>query len=564
MIVESNKKIDIVIKDTLIFDGTGSKPFRSNIGISGDKIVAINKETNFAQRAKGTIDANGLAVAPGFIDTHGHSEFTLLADPRAEGKLLQGITTEINGNCGLSAAPLNGEALKQREKDLRELGISERWANFKEYFKILGTCIAINFATLVGHGNVRACVMGYENRTPNGVAMDKMKNLLKRAMNDGAIGLSTGLAYPPSVYSETEELIDFCRVLVKSEKPMGYSSHKKNILPLGKENDQHRKKAKGPIFTAHIRDEGDALIESIEEMIRIGRETGIRVHISHIKTSGKHNWSKIDTVLSLIEEAQKEGICITCDRYPYIAASTDLDTLLPSWVYGGGIHEELRRLKNMKNREKIKKEILLEHPEKEFWEHVRIATVSSQKNRWIEGKSIAYLARRKNAHPVELFFNILVEEELRVSAIFSTMNEDNLKRFLSLPYVMIGTDSAARSMDGLTSKGKPHPRGFGTFPRFLGRYVRDYGLMDLSKAIYKITMLPAQTFMIAKRGIIKRGAFADLVVFDHKNIIDRATFEDPFLKPEGIYYVLVNGVLALWEGQITGNCAGRILRHGKC
>jgi N-acyl-D-amino-acid deacylase len=264
----------------------------------------------------------------------------------------------------------------------------------------------------------------------------------------------------------------------------------------------------------------------------------------------------------MIEEARRDGISITCDRYPYIASSTDLDILLPSWVYVGGMHDELKRLKNVNIRKKIRKEILFAYPGKEFWAHVRVATVSLKKNKWIEGKSIASVARHEHVHPVDLFLKILIEEELRVSAIFTIMNEDNLHRFISLPYVMIGSDSAARSTDGITSRGKPHPRGFGTFPRFLGRYVRDHGLMDFSAAIHKATMFPAQTFGIAGRGVIKRGAFADLVVIDIKTIIDKATFEKPFLKPEGIHYVIVNGAPALWEGKITGNYGGRLLRHG--
>jgi len=549
--------------DGLIFDGSGAEPFSSHIGISGEKIVAINKKTNIARRAKRIIDARGLSVAPGFIDTHGHSEFTLVADPLAEGKLLQGITTEINGNCGLSAAPLAGEALKQREDDLRELRIPHRWSNFREYFEILFRGMAINFATLVGHGNIRACAMGYENRKPHGSEMDRMKHLIRKALSDGVLGLSTGLAYPPGIYSDTEELIDLCKVLSQPERAKSVLSGKNNLPSSGTHDLQDKNSCHTPVFTSHIRNEGDALIESLEEIIRIGKETGIRVHISHIKTSGRQNWSKIDTVLSTIEKAQMDGVRITCDRYPYIASSTDLDILLPSWVYAGGAREEVKRLLHAETREKIRREILVNYPEKEFWQQVRIATVSSGKNKWIEGETIASVARRENAHPAELFLKILIEEELRVSAIFTTMSEDNLRRFLSLPYVMIGSDSAARSADGLTSRGKPHPRGFGSFPRFLGRYVRDYGLMDFSTAIHKITMLPAQIFRIAGRGIIKRGANADLVVFDHKTIIDRATFDEPFLKPEGIHYVLVNGGPALWEGKITGHCSGRILRQEK-
>ncbi|MBI5187670.1 MAG: D-aminoacylase, partial [Nitrospirae bacterium] len=524
-------KIDLLIKNGLVFDGTGSEPFKADVGISGDRIAFISQQSAVSsQQSKRVIDAYGLAVSPGFIDTHSHSEFSLLADPRAEGKICQGITTEINGNCGLSAAPFYGEALNRREEDLKELGIQERWVTFEEYLEILEKKgIALNFATLVGHGSIRACVIGYKDKKPDDIELKRMQALLTETIDAGAIGISTGLIYPPGVYSNTEELIELCKVLPPLRPPFvrgGWG---------------------GSIYTSHMRSEGDRLIESIVETIRIGKESGIKVHISHIKTSGEKNWHKIDSAISMIEEAQKEGIKITCDRYPYTAASTDLDTLLPSWAYEGGVEEELKRLKSLRVQEKIKRELLEAYPSRDYWDKVYISSVISEKNRWMEGKSIAYIAHHEGSEPVDIFFKILIEERLRVGAIFSTMNEDNLRRFLSLPYAMIGTDSSARCTGGPTHKGRPHPRGFGSFPRFLGRYVRDNGRVSMSEAIHRITMLPAKTFGINKRGTIKEGAFADVVVFDHEKIIDRATFDEPFLKPEGIYYVIVNGLPAIWE-----------------
>jgi N-acyl-D-amino-acid deacylase len=312
-----------------------------------------------------------------------------------------------------------------------------------------------------------------------------------------------------------------------------------------------------------MRSEGGQLIESIEETIRIGREAGIKVHISHIKTSGKENWHKVGRVISLMEESRKEGVSLTCDAYPYTASSTDLDTVLPAWVYSGGRDGELKRLKNSTIREKIKKQILDAHPLKNYWKKIYISSVSTEKNRWMEGRSLHSIAGIKGKEPVEILFNILIEERLMVSAIFASMHEGNMKQFLSLPYCMIGTDSAARSFSGPTYRGKPHPRGFGSFPRFLGKYIRDENLMSMSEGIRKITSLPAQTFGIHKRGMIKRGAYADIVIFDHEKIIDRATFKNPFLKPEGIRYVFINGVPALWEGHLTGSKSGKILRHGR-
>ena len=556
------EKIDILIKGGLIFDGTGSEPFKADMGISGDKIAFINKKsevrsqkfnppTPSLEKKRGggfdrVIDADGLTVTPGFIDTHAHSEFTLLAGPHAEGKLCQGITTEINGNCGLSAAPLYGEGLKQREKDLGELDIRERWSTLERYFDILEKKgLTFNFATLVGHGNLRSCVAGYEDKRLTVSDKKKMRILLRASLREGAIGISTGLIYPPGIYSDTEELIELCKVLPPLRPPLvrgGWG---------------------GGIYKSHMRSEGDKLIESIEEIIRIGKEAGIKVHISHIKTSGKKNWHKIGDAISMIDDAQKNGVRITCDRYPYTAASTDLDTILPSWAYEGGAEKELNRLKNSRFRKKMKKEILCEHPETEYWEGVIVASVSSEKNRWMEGKSIAYIAHYESSELVDILFKILIEERLRVGAIFSSMNEDNLRRFLSLSYVMIGTDSSSRCTSGLTCKGKPHPRGFGSFPRFLGRYVRDNGVISMREAVHKITMFPAKTFGIVKRGVIRKGAFADLVIFDHGKIIDRATFDEPFLKPEGIYYVFVNGKPAIWDGKLTGIFAGRVLRHGR-
>jgi N-acyl-D-aspartate/D-glutamate deacylase len=546
------KNIDTFIKNALIFDGAGSVPFAGDIGVSGDKVAFIDKTSEAAgtdrnlsrrnqyeDRAEHIIDAEGMAVSPGYIDAHAHSEFMLLADPRAEGKVYQGVTTEINGNCGLSAAPLYGDALQQRESDLKEYDITERWSTFKEYFTLLKKRgIALNFVTLTGHGNIRASVLGYENRTPSRGEMQRMRGLLQEAVDEGAAGMSTGLIYPPGVYSTPEELIDLLRPLSSSARSPEF------------------------ICTSHMRSEGDKLAEAVEELIAIGKKTGMKVHISHIKTSGEKNWHKIDRVISMIENARKKGIQITCDRYPYTASSTDLDTVIPSWAYEGGAEEELKRLKSPSVRKKIEKEILHEHSEQDYWKNVYVTAVASGKNRWMEGKSIAFIANREGSGPVDALIRILIEEKLRVGAIFSSMSEDNLRRFLSLPYAMIGTDSSARSFSGITCKGKPHPRGFGSFPRFVGRYVREIGLMTMSEAIHKMTSLPARTFGIQKRGVLKRGAFADIVVFDPHKISDTATFDQPFLKPEGIYYVFVNGIPALREGRLTNAKAGRILRHG--
>jgi N-acyl-D-amino-acid deacylase len=311
--------VDTIIQGGLIVDGTGAEPYAGEIGITGERIVFVRKSSPFAWlttkvNAKNQIDAQGMVVCPGFIDTHAHSDFTLLADPRAEGKVLQGITTEINGNCGLSAAPLLDEALQRREEDLRELGIKERWTSFSEYFALLRQRgIPLNFLTLVGHGNIRSCVLGYENRKPTDAEIKSMCSLLRGSVKDGAAGLSTGLIYPPGIYADTKELIELSRALSPRRKSSAPS------LPEGITG----------MYTTHMRSEGDALIESIQETLTIGKKANVKVHISHIKTSGERNWHKADETIAMIEKARKKGLYVTADRYPYIAASTDLDTVLP-------------------------------------------------------------------------------------------------------------------------------------------------------------------------------------------------------------------------------------------
>jgi len=527
--------IDILIRGGRVHDGAGDEPFIGDVAISGDRIAFITKNgVRFTGKAGRVIDAGDLSVSPGFIDTHAHSEFTLLADGRAEGKIFQGVTTEINGNCGLSAAPLYGEAFEHRENDLRELGITERWSTFREYLQLLEKRgPAINFAALAGHGNIRASVLGFADRDPDGPEMEQMQHLLLEAVREGAIGLSTGLIYPPGVYAKTEEIIGLVRCI------------------------------KGLIYTSHMRSESDHLTDAIGEAIRIGRESGIAVHISHLKTGGRNNWAKIDDAISLIESAHARGSVVTCDRYPYIAASTDLDAVLPPWAYAGGTEEELKRLGNAAARSVIRNEVVSQHPGDDYWNSIAISSMNSESNTWMEGKTVSFLSGKANKEPVDFLLDILIEEKLRIGAIFHSMNEDNLRRFLARPYLMIGSDSSVRSTDGPTRRGKPHPRGFGTFPRFIGRYARDLKLMKMGEAIRKITLLPSLTFGLAGRGQLKEGFYADIVVFDEERIIDRSTFEEPFLKPEGIHSVLVNGSLVVREGTSTGEKPGRILRHGR-
>lgn len=525
------KQIDILIKGGTVYDGSLANPYVKDIAISGDTISATG--SFHRNEADMVIDAAGLAVAPGFIDTHAHSDFTILADPRAEGKVSQGVTTEINGNCGMSAAPLFSKALERRQDDLKELGIPERWHTLDEYYTLIAKRgIALNVATLVGHGNIRGSVIGYDDKAPSAGELSRMSALLKTVIEDGAIGFSTGLIYPPGVYSKTEELIELSKVL----------------------------KEYGLIYASHMRSEGKMLVESVQEVIRIGREADIKVHVSHIKTAGERNWHKAEKVIALLEEARSSGMQLTCDRYPYTASGTDLDSLLPAWTYEGGNEEEMKRLLDPADRKRIRQEIQKQAREKKYWEAVIISSVASEDNSWMEGRTIADISAFLKLDEIDTLFRILLDEKLRVEAIFHSMSEENLIKFLSLPYCMIGSDSSARSFDGPTRKGKPHPRGFGTFPRFLGRYVRDSGVMGLSEAVYRSTLLPAETFGLKQRGGIKKGMYADIVIFDPKTIIDTATFDNPYQRSLGIEHVLVNGVPVIREGEFAGNFPGRVLR----
>lgn len=523
--------VDYLIKNGFIIDGVdkNSVPVKADIAVKGDRIKEIGNLSHMP--ADKIIDAQGLYISPGFIDAHAHSEFTLLADGRAEGKIRQGITTEINGNCGLSAAPLYGPSLEQRQKELDELDIKDRWNTFPDYFELLEKKkFAVNFATLTGHGNLRASAAGYSDKPVSGPEMVKMCELLVDAMKAGAKGLSTGLIYPPGVYSDTGEIIKLAFETAKY----------------------------GGIYTTHMRSESDMLLEAIDEVIIIAGQSGIHAHISHLKTGGERNWKKLDTVFEKIGSAHKKGISLTCDRYPYIAAGTDLDAILPSWVFEGGREEELKRLIN--ERQRIAEDILTEHPEPAYWERITVSSVNTERNKWMEGKSISAISESSGKHPLEKVFDVLVEEELQVAAIFFSMSEDNLKCILKQPYTVIGSDSSARSFDGITAKGKPHPRGFGSFPRVLGRYARESGVLLLGEAIYKMTGLPARIFRVKQRGVIAKGFFADLVIFNPEKINDRAEFNNPFQKPDGIHHVFVNGVPALLSGEVTGALTGRILK----
>lgn len=519
---------DIIIKNTTIIDGSGKMGFAADIGISNDRIVKIG---GIEESGRQVIDAKGLVASPGFVDCHSHSDYYLIINPLAESKVRQGVTTEIGGNCGYSAAPLSGEALEERKNAYKKAyNLEHDWQDVKGYFNRLKTQgISLNFALLIGHNTIRASVIGGSSREPNEKELSEMKAMVQKAMTEGAIGISTGLAYGPACFAKKDELIELCKEV---------------------------RKANG-IFTVHMRSEGKGLLEAIEESILIAKEAEIPLQISHLKTYGEENWGKLDSAFELIEKAMAEGLDVTCDRYPYTAANTGLHNVLPNWVLDGGVKEELERLKKKDIREKIK--VDFQQAKKDIWDKIMISEVITEKNKIYEGKSVSEAASLAKKEPLEFVFDILAEEEIAVDAIFFKMSEENLKRILKKPYVMIGSDSGARADYGPLARGRSHPRTFGTFPRVLGRYVREEKILNLPTAIKKMTYEPCRKFNIKERGLIKEGYFADIVIFNPDTIIDTAIYEDPHKYPVGIEYVIVNGKLTVEKAKHLGTKAGRVI-----
>jgi N-acyl-D-amino-acid deacylase len=517
--------MELLIRGGRIIDGSGNPWYRADLAIGNGRIAAIGKLEMAAERV---IDAEGLVVAPGFIDTHSHSDLMLLAEPDSEMKIMQGITTEIVGQDGLGEAPIRDDLIEDWRRYLSGLNgdpeIEWDWRSFSEYLRRLEEAgPATNVASLVGHGNLRLLSMGMDNRKPTGEELDGMRALLGEALEEGALGLSTGLIYPPCSYSDLEELTSLCQVV----------------------------KAHGGIFVAHIRNEGDGLLEALDEVITVGRRTGVPIHVSHLKASGERNWGRVAEALEKIESARAEGIDITFDQYPYIAGSTYLSSLIPSWAHEGGPKKMLERIRDEDSRRRIIED--MESPRGEKWDGIVISYVKTEKNRPLVGRRIGEAASEMGLSPQELVLKLVEEEENAASMILFSMSEIDVKTAMRSRLGMICTD-------GLIL-GTPHPRAYGSFPRVLGRYARDEGLLSLEEAVRKMTSLPAQRFGLMDRGLLRPGLAADITIFDPESVIDKATFEDPRRFPEGIEYVIVNGAIAVEDGAYKGVRAGRVLKR---
>ncbi|MBC7932118.1 MAG: D-aminoacylase [Rubrivivax sp.] len=531
-------RFDLIIRGGRVVDGTGRAGFIADVGVRGDRIVRVGRIGSRA-RARRTIDARGLVVAPGFIDMLGQSEQSLLIDPRGMSKVMMGVTTEVTGE-GSSIAPINERLIKEDEDFYNRYNLKVDWRTLDEYFRRLEREGAgVNLATFVGATQVRAYVVGFDNRAPTAAELEKMKSLVAEAMEDGALGLSTSLQYVPARFAKTDEIVELAKVA----------------------------RSYGGIYATHQRSEGNALDSSLAEVFEIARRARVPVEIWHLKTAYRKNWGRMPEVLGKIRAARARGLDITADVYPYAAASTGLAACLPPWAIEGGTERMLARLRDPETRERIKRDIARDSNE---WENIYVGSgggsgilIGSVVNRELEGfqgKRVSEIAKEQGKDEIDALLDFILADRAQTGAIYFMMSEDDLRAALGAPFVKICTDSGARATDGPLAGSKSHPRGWGSYPRVLSRYVRDERLFTLEEAVHKMTGMPAARVGLRDRGVLRAGAFADITIFHPARVRDRATFEEPNQYPEGVEYVLVNGQIEVDGGRRTEANAGRPLR----
>ena len=528
-----SNRFDVIIKNGRVCDGSGAEPAATDIGIRGERIAAIADLSGSS--ADRIIDAQGLAVSPGFIDIHTHTDTRLLVCREGDSKLHQGVTTEIGGNCGSSPFPLNDEDFQTLYRtSVEKHGLEVNWHKLDGFFSALEEKkIALNYATFTGHGDLRAFIVGKHDVPATPPQISRMQEILAESMEHGSLGLSTGLEYAPGSYASTAELIALCKVVSQ----------------------------KNGIYATHMRNEDDTVLEAIEEALSICREAEVATELSHFKACNKANWHKKDKMLELLHQAHASGLPVHADRYPYIAYSTGLSQFLPLSARQGGNAEILMKLKDPRNHKAIKEYAETRCSRIGGWDRVVVASCKNPEYRVLEGKSILQCAEEKKRDPLDYVIELLIANDNTVSIVGFAMDEDNLRKTLQSDLVMIGSDGSVASVHGKLSEGKPHPRFYGTFPRVLGRYCREEKLFDLQTAVKKMTGMPAEKLGLKGRGRIERNYFADITIFNPETIIDKATFTAPHQYAQGIEYVLVNGQLTLEKGTPTGKYAGKVLRH---
>ena len=531
------ERFDLLIANGHVVDGSGRAAFVGDVAIRGEEIVQVGSLEAQRHYAGRVIDATGLTVSPGFIDIHGHSDYTLLVDGTAQSKVRQGVTTEILGEAP-SAGPIKGKATL----DLSQYGLEVDWRTLGEYFaRLQKGGISVNVGSYVGATQVRTCVLGLESREPTVAELEEMKRLVEEAMLDGALGLSSSLIVPPDTYLTTSQLIE----LAKTVKPYG------------------------GLYSTHIRGEGNTIREAILEAIEIGEKAQVPVDIIHLKIADKRMWGKMNEICDLIESARQKGQKVTANQYPYIAGQNYLMALIPPWALEGGKQQLKNRLKDAVLRRRMEQDILRGLPGwfdhyvlMKGWESAVVASIKTEKNQKYEGKSVAEIATISGKKPTDAVFDLLLDEDDPIPTVYFLMDEADVRTAMRVPWVSIGSDGEAVRPDGILGHGKPHPRWYGTFPRILGKYVREQKVLSLEQAINKMTLLNAEKLGISDRGQIATGKKGDVTIFNANRVIDRATFENPHQYPDGIEYVIVNGTVVIDRGNHLGPKPGKIL-YGK-
>jgi len=527
---------DLVIHNGHIIDGTGSPWYSGDVAIRGGRIAALGKLDGAS--TKRSIDAGGMVVAPGFIDMLGQSELTILVEPRLPSKIFQGITTEITGE-GSTIGPTTDALVKADGLTYKHYGVQPSWRTLREYFaRLRKQGMGINLATYVGATQVRRVVIGDDNRAPTAAELERMKTLVRDAMHDGAVGVSTSLQYAPAMYAKTDELIALAAEAGKL----------------------------GGIYASHIRDEGDGVLPALDEAIQIGREGHLPVEIWHLKAAGKANWGRMPEIVARIEQARKSGVDIGADTYAYTASFNTFSAIIPPWAHDGGDRSLIERLQDPAARARIRKE--MESTTGDWnneWQQVTgpgsiiVGAVQNPKLLPIQGKTIAEIAKLWGKDPIDTVFDLLIEDSAFTSVAMFTMAEPDVALALKQPWVSICNDSQGTGPDRLLGKEHPHPRAYGTFPHVLRKYVREDKTLTLEDAIRKFSALSAQKMRLADRGVLKQGMWADIVVFDPETIRDTATFDNPNQLSEGMRFVLVNGVPVIAEGKMTNALPGKVI-----
>ena len=529
---------DVLIAGGTVYDGTGGAPRVADVAIAGDRIVAIGNLAGAPARRR--VEVRGLAVAPGFINMLSWADEDLLVDGRSQGNIRQGVTTEVFGE-GWSMGPITPEMKTSMLAAQGDLRYEIPWTTLAEYLATLErTGIATNVGAFVGATTVRQHVLGMANVAPTPEQLDRMRALVRQAMQDGAFGVGTSLIYAPASYSSTDEIIALCKVAAEY----------------------------GGSYISHMRSEGDRLLEALDELIRIAREAGVPAEIYHLKAAGESNWPKMATAIARIEQARRDGLAITANMYTYTAGATSLDSAIPPWAHEGGFDRLLARLTSADTRARIAAEV---RTPSTSYENLYLATGSPERVllvgfktaalKPLAGKSVAEIARMRGRDPIDTVLDLIVEDRSGIGAVFFLMSEENVRTQLALPWVSIGSDAGSKSAEGVFLKSSTHPRAYGNFARFLGKYVRDEKVTTLQDAVRRMTSLPASNIGLADRGTLRPGAFADVVVFDPATIADRATYDAPHQYAAGVQHVFVNGTQVLHNGAHTGATPGRALKR---